>query len=64
MGAREKILGNRKIDPGGDIPVGAVLRAAVQAKLQVEGVVFPKGSYIDVGTPENLMKAIKGNYRT
>jgi glucose-1-phosphate thymidylyltransferase len=58
------LVGNRKIDPQGDIPVGAVLRAAVQAKLNVEGVVFPRGSYIDVGTPENLMKAIKGNYRT
>jgi glucose-1-phosphate thymidylyltransferase len=53
------LVGNRKIDPQGDIPVGAVLRAAVQAKLNVEGVVFPNGSYIDVGTPENLIKAIK-----
>lgn len=53
------LVGNRKIDPQGDIPVGAVLRAAVQAKLNVEGVLFPNGSYIDVGTPENLITAIK-----
>jgi NDP-sugar pyrophosphorylase family protein len=48
------LIGNRRIDPQGDIPVGAVLRAAVQAKLNVEGVIFPTGRYLDIGTPQSL----------
>jgi glucose-1-phosphate thymidylyltransferase len=53
------LIGNRKIDPQGDVPVGAVLKQAVREKLNVEGVMFPTGSYIDVGTPEHLIKAMK-----
>lgn len=48
------LFGNRKIDPQGDIPVGAVLAAAVQAGLKIEGVTFPTGRYIDIGTPQAL----------
>lgn len=48
------LIGNHKIDPQGDIPVGAVLAAAVRAKLNVEGVKFPAGRYIDIGTPQGL----------
>jgi glucose-1-phosphate thymidylyltransferase len=58
-GRNAGLIGNRRIDPQGDIPVGAVLRAAVQASLNVEGVRFPTGSYIDVGTPGHLIKAVK-----
>jgi hypothetical protein len=56
-GAMSNLVGNRRIDPQGDIPVGAVLRAAVRAKLRVEGVPFLNGSYIDIGTPDHLSKA-------
>jgi hypothetical protein len=38
---------------------GAVLKKAVQAKLKVEGVMFPSGSYIDVGLPQHLIRAVK-----
>jgi len=62
-GRNAGLIGNRRIDPQGDVPVGAVLREAVQAKLNVESVTFPTGSYIDVGTPEHLMKAVKRYYR-
>ena len=58
-GKSRGVVGNRRIDPQGDIPVGAVLRAAVQSNLRVDSVTFPTGSYIDVGTPEHLMKAVK-----
>jgi glucose-1-phosphate thymidylyltransferase len=51
------LIGNRKIDAAGDIPVGAVLRAAVQNNLKVEGVTFPTGRYIDIGTPQALAEA-------
>ena len=48
-----------KIDPQGDLPVGAVIEAAIKAGLRVEGVPFPTATYIDIGTPDNLAKAIK-----
>ncbi len=53
-GQNPSLIGNRRIDSAGDIPVGAVLRAAVQTKLKVEGVTFPTGRYIDIGTPQAL----------
>ena len=56
-GAAAGLIGNRRIDPQGDLPVGAVLRAAVRAKLKLEGVTFPTGSYIDIGTPKYLSTA-------
>jgi len=57
MSTRAEIRGNRRIDPQGDIPVGAVLKSAVRAKLKVEGVVFRKGIYVDIGTPKTLSAA-------
>jgi hypothetical protein len=54
--SRSNLVGNRRIDPGGDIPVGAVLRAAVRAKFHVGGVTFRTGRYIDIGTPQALAK--------
>ncbi|GKS58912.1 nucleotidyltransferase [Nitrospira sp.] len=45
------VLGNRRIDPQGDVPVGAVIQAAIRQRLQVEAVRFRGGRYLDVGTP-------------
>ncbi len=53
-GEKTGVVGNRRIDAQGDLPVGAVLREAVKAKFKVEGVVFPTGWYIDIGTPKAL----------
>ncbi len=39
--------------------VGDVIQAAIYAGLQVETVLFSNGSYLDIGTPENLVKAVK-----
>lgn len=52
QGAKAGVVGNRKIDAQGDIPVGVVLKEAVKAKLKIEGVTFPTGRYIDIGTPQ------------
>lgn len=52
-----RFIKNCRIDPQGDIPVGAVLQAALRARLKVEAVTFPAGRYIDIGTPEGLTKA-------
>jgi glucose-1-phosphate thymidylyltransferase len=39
--------------------VGDVIQAAIEAGLQVEKVFFPDGFYLDIGTPDNLIKAIR-----
>ena len=44
---------------GGDLTVGAVIQAAIKKDLKVYGVAFPDGRYIDIGTPENLVKSVE-----
>lgn len=44
--------------PAQEIPIGNVIQASIQSGLQVEAVPFPNGSYLDVGTPADLMTAI------
>ncbi|MBB6610726.1 dTDP-glucose pyrophosphorylase [Pontibacter sp. Tf4] len=44
-----------------EIPMGAVMQAAIVAGLQVQSVHFPEGSCLDMGTPDDLKLAIK-NY--
>jgi glucose-1-phosphate thymidylyltransferase len=39
--------------------VGDVIQAAIEAGLRVEKVFFPDGHYIDIGTIDNLLKAIR-----
>lgn len=56
QGEKAGVVGNRRIDAQGDIPFGVVLKEAVKAKLKVEGVTFPRGRYIDIGTPQALSK--------
>lgn len=56
QGEKAGVFGNRRIDAQGDIPMGVVLKEAVKARLKVEGVIFPGGRYIDIGTPQALSK--------
>jgi glucose-1-phosphate thymidylyltransferase len=42
-----------------ETPIGDVIQAALEAGLRVEAVPFAGGSYLDIGTPENLAKAIQ-----
>jgi len=51
-----------RIDAQGDVPVGAVFRSAVESGMSVECVPFPNGSYIDIGTPADLVRATR-SYR-
>jgi glucose-1-phosphate thymidylyltransferase len=44
---------------GEDLTVGAVIQAAIKIGLKVYGVTFLHGQYIDIGTPENLMKSVE-----
>lgn len=49
----------RLIDAQGDLPMGAVLKAAVEQGLLVYGVAFPSDTWLDIGTPKHLIEAIK-----
>ncbi len=52
-------LATKKIDAQGDLPVGAVVRAAVERGLRVGAVPFPNETYLDLGTPEDLARAVR-----
>jgi glucose-1-phosphate thymidylyltransferase len=52
-------LTNTANDPGGDLAVGVVLQAALKAGLSMQSVKFPQDRYLDIGTPENLAKAVR-----
>jgi glucose-1-phosphate thymidylyltransferase len=41
-----------------EVPMGDVIQAAVTAGLRVEAEIFKDGRYIDIGTPDSLLKAI------
>jgi len=45
-------------DPGGDLAVGVVLQAALKAGLSIQSVKFPDAGVLDIGSPENLEKAV------
>jgi len=41
------------------LTVGAVIQAAIKNGLEVHGVTFPDGRYLDIGTPEDLVKSVE-----
>ena len=41
-----------------ELYLGDVIQAALDAKFHVESVLFKNGRYIDIGTPDDLMKAV------
>lgn len=61
----EKLMGPaiaqtlKQFPPYREIPIGDVMQAALQAGLRVEAEVFDTGSSLDIGIPENLVKAIR-----
>ena len=52
-------LASKVNDPGGDLAVGVVLQAALRAGLSIQSVTFLGERYLDIGTPENLLKAVR-----
>jgi glucose-1-phosphate thymidylyltransferase len=46
-------------NPSPEYPIGAVIHAAAQSGLIVEAEIFEGGSYIDIGTPRNLIRAVQ-----
>ena len=39
--------------------VGDVMQAAIDDNLHVEGIIFQDGTYLDIGTRDNLFKALR-----
>ena len=39
--------------------MGVVLQAALKEGVPVQSVIFPHDTYIDIGTPEDLLKAVR-----
>ena len=42
-----------------EIPIGNVIQAAIDNGLGVEAEVFADGAYLDIGTPEDLVRAVR-----
>lgn len=42
-----------------ELAVGQVIQAAIQGGVRVQAVMFPDHSYLDIGTPDNLIKAVE-----
>jgi glucose-1-phosphate thymidylyltransferase len=42
-----------------ELPIGDIIQAAIIQGLRVEAEPFPDGSYLDIGTPEDLIRAVK-----
>jgi glucose-1-phosphate thymidylyltransferase len=53
------LLANTANDLGGDLAVGVVFQAALMAGLSIQTVRFPDACYLDIGTPDNLVKAVR-----
>ena len=41
-----------------ELSVGAVIQAAIDKDLQVEGVLFPNDTCVDIGTPDDLFRVV------
>jgi glucose-1-phosphate thymidylyltransferase len=42
-----------------EIPIGDVIQAAIQQGFHVEAEAFPDGTYLDIGTPDDLVRAVR-----
>ncbi len=52
-------LAAQSTPPPREIPIGDVIQAAIASGLQVSAEAFPNGSYLDIGTPEDLVRAVR-----
>lgn len=57
---KRQMSGNQdKLTLQPELPIGDVIQAAIDQGLQVEAEVFPEGSYLDIGTPDDLVRATR-----
>jgi glucose-1-phosphate thymidylyltransferase len=50
---------NERVPKGRELYVGDVVQAAVDDGLHVDSAAFPEGAFLDVGTPEDLLRALR-----
>ena len=48
-------------DKVGELFMEEVIPAAIDINMQIEAVLFPDGQFLDVGTPDNLFRAVCHN---
>ena len=58
----KSLLDNPSINEVRELFIGEVFQTAIDHKLKVHGVFFPEGKCIDIGTPEDLIQVVRGNY--
>jgi glucose-1-phosphate thymidylyltransferase len=46
-------------EPKREMFVGDVIQAAIENGMQVDPVIFKDGNYVDIGTPEDLIRAVQ-----
>lgn len=44
-----------------ELTVGEVIQAAISEGLVTQSVIFPRRTYLDIGTPDNLIEAVRGS---
>jgi glucose-1-phosphate thymidylyltransferase len=42
-----------------ELYLGDVIHAAIHIQLKIENIIFEEGSYIDIGTPEDLFQEMR-----
>ncbi|MBD2776349.1 nucleotidyltransferase family protein [Iningainema tapete] len=42
-----------------ELPIGDIIQAAIYKGMHVEAEAFPNGTYIDIGTPDDLVRAVQ-----
>lgn len=50
---------NKKLVGPRELFLGNVIQNALDNHLHIESVYFPDGTYLDIGTPDNLLKAVR-----
>ncbi|MBW4606199.1 MAG: dTDP-glucose pyrophosphorylase [Hassallia sp. WJT32-NPBG1] len=50
---------NRNLSQLPEIPIGDVIQAAIKQGFHVEAEAFPDGTYLDIGTPDDLVRAVR-----
>jgi glucose-1-phosphate thymidylyltransferase len=56
--AQHRKMLQKELEPA-EIYLGEVIQAAIDERLAIENVIFDDGSYIDIGSPEDLAAAVR-----
>lgn len=54
-----KIKANSNLSNLPELPIGDVIQEAIAQGMHVEGEAFPEGTYLDIGTPDDLVRGVQ-----